>query len=157
MVIGFPSVLSTLDVSGNPGMTGTIPSGFFFSNASRIISLLAGYTALNGTFPNMTGSINNELKAIDLSHTDIDFCEEDHSAWTSSSLSSCRLGDTNAVDCQSLYPSVCKFVAVSPATANSPIAPSESQPSEKPPGSHGNRLTTSILLAIAVSLAFLTL
>lgn len=126
-----------LDVSGNTGLTGTIPS-HWFSNDSYLLALAASHTSLSGSFPREVGE-EADLEALDLSHTKIDFCGGSRVAWTSApQLTSCNLDSTDAYNCSSDYPSVCSTAApvpVAPPTApsSSPSAPfSPSAPSSTP-------------------------
>ena len=114
--ISFPngtSGLRTLYIGDNPSLTGSLPSSLFQLNPN--IEVLSAFnTRLSGTMPDM-GTLNpSELKTLDLSDTDIDFCSGDRITWTSSKLTSCRLEHTTAFNCTNEYPTSCVITAPPP-------------------------------------------
>ena len=92
------TILSTLDLSGNDLLIGTLPAGLF-SDPSVLSTLLVGNTALGGPLPDAS---NIMFKALDLSSTHIDFCPTSGPLVPKASF--CNLNDTNAYQCQQNFP-----------------------------------------------------
>lgn len=112
--------VTTLSVSSNTKMTGTLPSAIF--NASSTISRFqAANTALSGDMPDMQTLNSSLLSSIDLSSTNIEFCAEPRAAWNTTGLTSCSLTSTTAYNCTDLYPSNCVITAIQPSTPT-PVA-----------------------------------
>lgn len=128
---GATGALRNLDVRNNALLTGTIPDSLFAA-PSILASLQAGGTSLSGTLPDMAALPGSSvLTTLDLANTDIDFCYESRATWTSSSLTSCNLGGTNAASCANTYPSGC--LASPPLVAPS-VAPLACSNATKPIG-----------------------
>lgn len=99
--------LYALNIGMNGRLTGSLPSAWFDATSS-VASLIANYTSLTGSFPDMSGIVNSKLKVLDLSNTAINFCPMWKSAWETIKLDYCNLGNTNAIYCISYFPSLCK-------------------------------------------------
>ena len=101
--------ISSLDLSNNLRLAmGTNFSDALFGPSSILKSLNASHTRLSGVLPNMGVLGAPMLSELDLGCAlDIDLCGgSGRSVWTSSTLTSCVLAST-AIDCPSLYPSIC--------------------------------------------------
>ena len=118
--------LRVLDISNNQRLQSTLP-GFLF-NTSSVIRLLASNTNLQGHMPDMSTLTSSELTEIDLSFTEIEFCDAvspPRNIWSPiSSNFTCRLYSTSAQGCRALYP---RCVTVAPPS----VAPL-SRPSSSP-------------------------
>ena len=110
--------LTSIDVSGNTKMTGTVPS-VWLTTGSQLLTLSASRTSLGGTFPDLVGIVNIPLQKLDLSYTPIAFCNGTRSAWTAQSMSSCNLQQTSAHSCSDSYPAVCQTRFAAPSAASS--------------------------------------
>ena len=134
VMAGVNNYVTTLDVSDNLNLTGTLQH-FSFNTSSVVKVLRARHTALSGPFPNVYEpgpySFNFPLQEMDLSSTGIDFCNAGRLPWHSLSLSNCTLERTNAHQCASLYPSICLMSPPPPSTpaTASPSAPISALPS----------------------------
>ena len=106
--MSFPTSVTTLDVSGNTGMQGTVPRGIFVGSVSPTRIFAANNTALSGRFPDIDDIQFVYLEKLDLSHTNVDFCGT-RSVWTDDYISYCRLAGTNATNCQAFYPRICRY------------------------------------------------
>lgn len=156
------SYIYGLDVSGNPQLTGTLPAKWF-GVSSQLEALNASHTQLGGSFPDYV-SADLPLLVLDLSFTPIEFCQENRTAWTSSSLLLCNLDNTDAENCPSTYPALCispapeEVPTASPSSPASPSAPTTSGPgstprsSPKPPTSAATSLSTMVSIASIASL-----
>ena len=114
-----------LDISGNTGLTGTLPAQIFDS----IQILFANRTSLTGKFPSISGWAF--ITDLDLSYTSIEFCSPGPLTPNTRSLEYCQLQNTTATQCTFVYPSVCRYtdppvVSNPPATPSSPSSPSSS-------------------------------
>lgn len=97
--------VTSLNVSHNLKLAGSIPSSYFF--ASALVSLDASHTLLNGPFPSVTSTVLN-LRTLNLSNTLIAFCNGTNTnRWTTTQMTSCDLSQTSAHSCARYYPSVC--------------------------------------------------
>lgn len=94
--------LSTLDLSRNVNLNGTIPSEVLDTNAV-LLTLLAPNTKLSGLMPDLGTLGAPRMTKIDLSFTAIDFCSDKRSVWTLAI--DCNLMSTSARGCKELYPS----------------------------------------------------
>ena len=109
-----------INVADNTAMQGLL--GNLFSSSSRLAFLDASRTALTGAMPYMASVDTSALLSITMDGVAIDFCSggSARAKWTASALRVCSLLNTNAFDCQSLYPSTCVFsepIPVAPAIA----------------------------------------
>ena len=131
------TAIYSVDISRNTLMTvANFPESLF--NASSVIQqLYASNTGITGAFPMVTNADFSRLYVLDFSGSSgIDFCSGNRTAWTTESLSICKLYLTTAANCSNLYPSNCEFsappeaspvempVASPSADPSSPVAPS---------------------------------
>lgn len=107
--------MSVLNFGNNNHLTGELPSYIFSS--TELVAVSFRYTRLSGVFPKVPFS--SQLRSLDLSSTEIDFCTN-NTSWTSMTLTSCALYSTNAITCSSSYPSVCETSNPIPWTAPTP-------------------------------------
>lgn len=122
---GAEAGLSTMDLTGNTGLSGTLPSSLFNSSTSTLTSLIATNTKLTGLMPDMGTLKPSALTTLRLGSTLIDFCSGTRTTWASPSLSSCILSATSAYYCSSSYPASCTVSVPSPSTiqpAADPVA-----------------------------------
>lgn len=110
--------LTSVDVSGNTQMTGTVPS-VWLTAGSQLLTLSAARTSIGGNFPDLSGIVNIPLQKLDLSNTPIAFCNGTRSAWTAQKMSSCNLQQTSAHNCADSYPAVCQTRFSAPSAASS--------------------------------------
>ena len=100
--------LMSLDVGMNPNMTGTLPSSLFDSS-SYITSLIADHTSLTGSFPDASNQATPNLRKLDLSNTEINFCGSSSiSSWNPYQLIFCSLVNTDVGACIANYPPECQ-------------------------------------------------
>ena len=119
--------VSSLDVSFNTKLTGTIHPALFNSTDSYLETLRASHTALSGPFPNITSAEGFILpiQTLDLSYTAVQFCKGvigSGSFWNNTLLTSCNLAYTTAHSCPSKYPSICDTRFTSSSEALKPIS-----------------------------------
>lgn len=98
--------IQSLDVSGNTNLSGSLPNSLF-ATTSKLKVLNAANTKLSGTIANLGSSAPLNLATLTLSSTGIDFCSGAKTEFKSETLTSCSLIQTTAVNCQSIYPSIC--------------------------------------------------
>lgn len=130
---GAHSWLSYLDVSHNYALTGPLPSDLL-SSSSIISTLIAHHTSLSGTYPKQAYNAPIALMTLDLSNTEIEFCNTT-GPWGPSGLTNCNLRNSSAESCQDLYPSLCFAappVAVPPLTNASPLSNPRNCPGNPP-------------------------
>ena len=134
-------VTYSLDISRNTLMTvANFPESLF--NASSVISFLyASNTGITGVFPRLHEDDFMYLSELDFSGSSgIDFCSGNRTAWTTTSLSVCKLYLTSAAECSDLYPTNCEFLA--PPEAD-PIASPVEAPIGSPSAAPGTPVATS--------------
>lgn len=126
--------LSLLNVGNNPQLTGTIPTNLFAAS-SGLTSFTASNTLLHGSFPLVSGNGPSFLNTLVLSDTNIEFCQDGRTAWTSSTIVVCKL-DSTASNCSELYPSKCNHENDPPSPVQVPSAtpppPPTAAPTEAP-------------------------
>ena len=98
--------LSSLGVSNNVQLTGTLPSSLFGST-SILNNMNAANTSLNGLIADLGSSSPSLLYSLILSGSKIDFCSGARKVFVPFSLSSCSLDSTTANTCEGYYPSMC--------------------------------------------------
>lgn len=104
--------LARLDLSYNPYFAATIPDGIL--NTSSLTYFAASHTPLSGTLPTLPSS----LLTLDLSDTDIEFCDSPAFPTLSSSFK-CSLLETLACNCEASY-TLCSTSCPGP---QAPLAP----------------------------------
>ena len=114
--------LSSLNISNNFNLTGSIATSFFSATA-KLELLYASNTSIYGQFPALAEDGAPSLNYIALDNTMINFCNTPRSNWTSSTLSFCSLLGTTAFECPYAYPSVCVSSAPPPRAVSVPAAP----------------------------------
>lgn len=115
------TILSSLDISGNSMLTGTLPAGLF-SASSTLTTLLASHSSLGGALPDVSGAT---MSSLDLSSTYIDFCA---TTTTFSGPSDCNLNGTTASQCPQYYPT-CATGAVDTTPSTTTTCPQATRPS----------------------------
>lgn len=123
--------LSTLDLSSNLELSGTIPP--FLLNETGMRSFSAGNTALSGSIPKL--GVN--MFVLDLRATEVDFCAS--AAYLANYNHECYLFDTNACDCPTSF-AMCQLGCPTPTTV--PTVPMEA-PTSVPTSEPTSNPTTS--------------
>ena len=138
--VGTPKYLYHLDLRSNP-LQGSIDN--LFSSSSSVMTVLTvGNTQLSGAMPFMASMNTENLQALMMDDTNVDFCSggENRTFWSSPGLSSCSLLRTSAFTCSSSYPGICKVSApISPMAPSGELPPAPTTPvaSETPQASSG--------------------
>ena len=124
------SPLYELDLSNND-LLASINLTNLFTNSPRLTSFNASNTIINDVMPPATVLSTTQLKVLDLSSTEIDFCSGTRSGWASSTLESCSL-NPSAVPCRDHYPSTCSYATPMDPSLYAPASESGPAPCSLP-------------------------
>lgn len=117
--------LRHLDLTNNTRLGGSIPT-LLIDSTSALMTLKLGGTAITGTMPTIT---SNTLSSLVMDGVSMDFCANNGTIWSPSSLALCSLDATTAFYCQERYPSRCSFSAPSPTYVSGAACPEGTRPS----------------------------